>query len=65
MFCELKDRLYRSRDVFASALAEYDDTCGGTTPKWRESASPAREVRKVPRLETYRQMAVRQQKVKD
>jgi hypothetical protein len=26
MFCELEDRLYRSRDVFASALTEYDET---------------------------------------
>jgi hypothetical protein len=26
MFCELEDRLYRSRDVFSSALTEYDDT---------------------------------------
>jgi hypothetical protein len=27
MFCELEDRLYRSRDVFSPALSEYDDTC--------------------------------------
>jgi hypothetical protein len=27
MYCELEDRLYRSRDAFASALEEYNETC--------------------------------------
>jgi hypothetical protein len=66
MFCELEDSLYRSRDVFSSALAEYDDTC-------RQHDAEMEGIRaaflatfgKIPVLETYRQMAIRQQKVKD
>ena len=66
MFCELEDRLYRSRDAFSSALPEYDDTC-------RQHDAEMEGIRvaflakfgKIPVLETYRQMAIRQQKVKD
>jgi hypothetical protein len=66
MFCELEDRLYRSRDVFSSALAEYDDTC-------RQHDAEMEVIReaflakfgKIPVLEIYRQMAIRQQKIKD
>ena len=66
MFCELEDRLYRSRDVFASALAEYDDTCirhDAEMDGIRDALLA--KFGEVPVLETYRQMAIRQQKVKD
>jgi hypothetical protein len=66
MFCELEDRLYRSRDVFASALAEYDDTCVRHDAEMdgiRDALLA--KFGSVPVLETYRQMAVRQQKITD
>jgi hypothetical protein len=66
MFCELEDRLYRSRDVFASALAEYDDACARHDAEMdgiRDALLA--KFGEVPLLETYRQMAIRQQKVKD
>jgi HIRAN domain len=65
-FAELEKRLYRSRDLFATALDEFDDACRlhdadmdtirvAFIAKWG----------KVPLLETYRQMAIRKQKQKD
>jgi HIRAN domain len=66
MFCELEDRLYRSRDVFASALTEYDDTCERHDAEMdgiRDALLA--KFGEVPVLETYRQMAMRQQKVED
>jgi hypothetical protein len=66
VFCELEDRLYRSRDAFASALAEYDDTClrhDGEMDGIRDALLA--KFGTVPVLETYRQMAIRQQKVKN
>jgi hypothetical protein len=65
-FAELETRLYRCRDLYDSALEEFDDACrrhdsemevicGAFMAKWG----------KVPLLETYRQMAIRQQKLKD
>jgi hypothetical protein len=66
MFCELEDRLYRSRDVFASALTEYDDTCERHDAEM-DGIHDALLAKfgEVPVLETYRQMAIRQQKVKN
>ncbi|MGH3343851.1 MAG: hypothetical protein ACRDPK_13460 [Carbonactinosporaceae bacterium] len=66
MFCELESRLYRARDVFASALDEYDQTC-------RRHDAEMEVIRDallakfgtVPILQTYTQMAIRQQKAKD
>lgn len=66
MHAHLQTLLYRSRDVFASALDEYDQACqqhdaemdGIRTAfiaKWGQ----------VPVLELYRQMAIRQQKAKN
>jgi HIRAN domain len=63
MYAHLEALLYRSRGVFRSALDEYDQTCrrhdaemddvrDAFVAKWGE----------VPVLETYRQMAIRQQK---
>jgi hypothetical protein len=65
-FAELEARLYRSRDLYESALTEYDEVCiqhdaemegicGAFMAKWG----------KIPLLETYRQMAIRQAKKKD
>jgi hypothetical protein len=66
MYAQLEALLYRSRDSFASALAEYDEAC-------RQHDSEMDAIRlaciakwgKVPALETYRQMAIRQQKAHD
>lgn len=65
-FAELESRLYRCRDLYDTALTGFDDACQrhdaemeticeAFTAKWG----------KVPLLETYRQMAIRQQKLKD
>jgi hypothetical protein len=66
MHAHLQTLLYRSRDVFASALDEYDQACQqhdaemdgfrvAFMAKWGQ----------VPVLELYRQMAIRQQKARD
>jgi hypothetical protein len=65
-FTELEGRLYRSRDLYESALTEYDEACiqhdadmegicRAFMAKWGN----------IPLLETYRQMAIRQAKKKD
>lgn len=64
--CELEDRLYRSRDVFASALTEYDEVCARHDAEMdgiRDALLA--KFGAVPFLETYRQMMIRQQKIKD
>jgi len=66
MFCELEDRLYRSRDLFASALTEYDETCARHDAEMdgiRDALLA--KFGEVPVLGSYRQMAIRQQKAKD
>jgi HIRAN domain len=66
MFCELEERLYRARETFTSALAEYDDACAlhdGEMDGIRDAL--LQKFGKVPLLETYRQMAIRHQKAKD
>jgi hypothetical protein len=63
MFVQLETILYRCRSAFTSALGEYDEAC-------RQHDAEMDRVRqacldkwgKVPLLETYRQMAIRQQK---
>jgi hypothetical protein len=66
VYQHLEAALYRSRDAFASALDEYDEACRqhdaemdairqACIEKWGE----------VPHLDTYRQMAIRQQKAHD
>lgn len=65
-FAELETRLYRCRDLYDAALDEFDEACrlhdaemdgicAAFLAKWE----------KVPLLETYRQMAIRQAKKKD
>lgn len=66
IYSQLEARLYRCRDVFASALDEFDQTC-------REHDAEMDGVREaflkewgcVPLLELYRQMAIRMQKAHD
>jgi hypothetical protein len=66
MYCELEDRLYRSRDAFSSALTEYDETCARHDAEMdgiRDALLA--KFGTVPLLDTYRQMAVRQQKARN
>lgn len=65
-FAELEVRLYRSRDLYESALDEYDETCARHDAEM-ESICAAFMAKwgKIPLLDTYRQMAIRQQKKKD
>jgi hypothetical protein len=65
-FAELETRLYRSRDLYESALAEYDEACARHDAEM-ESICEAFMAKwgKVPLLDTYRQMAIRQQRKKD
>lgn len=66
MYAYLEALLYRSREAFASALDEYDQTCHHHDVEMDgiRQAFMAKWGR-VPVLETYRQMAIRQQKAKD
>jgi hypothetical protein len=66
MYTHLEAMLYRSREVFSSALEEYDQTCRRHDAEM--DAIRAAFVAKwgqVPVLETYRQMVIRQQKAKN
>jgi len=65
-FCELETRLYRSRELYETALAEYDQACELHDAEMeRICAAFMAKWGKIPLLDTYRQMAVRQQKKKD
>lgn len=63
MYAQLEASLYKCRSAFASALSEYDEAC-------RQHDAEMDDIRqaciakwgKVPLLETYWQMAIRQQK---
>jgi hypothetical protein len=66
MFCELEERLYKSRDAFTSALDEYDQACLAHDMEMdgiREALLSKFGV--VPLLDTYRQITVRQQKARN
>jgi hypothetical protein len=66
MFCELEERLYRAWETFASALAEYDDTCALHDAEMDGIRDALlQKFGKVPLLEAYRQMAIRHQKAKN
>jgi hypothetical protein len=65
-FAELEARLYHARDLYGDALNEFDEAC----QQHDADMDTIREAfiakwGKVPLLETYRQMAIRQQKQKD
>jgi hypothetical protein len=63
MFTQLEAILYRCRDAFASALGEYDEACHQHDAEMDGiRAACIAKWGKLPLLETYRQMAVRQQK---
>ncbi len=65
-YAELESRLYRCRDLYASALDEFDDACRRHDAEMKTICQAfMTKWGKVPRLETYRQMAIRQQKKKD
>lgn len=65
-FAELESRLYRCRDLYDSALIEFDDACRRHDAEMETiCAAFMAKWGKVPLLETYRQMAIRQQKKKD
>jgi hypothetical protein len=65
-FSELETRLYRSRDLYESALTEYDEACRAHDGEMDGiCAAFMSKWGKVPLLETYRQMAIRQQKARD
>jgi predicted Zn-ribbon and HTH transcriptional regulator len=66
MYAYLEALLYRSRDAFASALEDYDQACHHHD----EEMDGIRQAfvtkwGRVPVLDTYRQMAIRQQKAKN
>ena len=65
-FAELETRLYRCRDLYETALAEFDECCQRHDAEM-ETICAAFHAKwgKVPMLETYRQMAIRRQKQKD
>jgi hypothetical protein len=65
-YTELEARLYRGRDLYDSALDEFDDACRRHDAEM-ETICQSFLVKwgKVPLLDTYRQMAIRQQKKKD
>lgn len=63
---ELESRLYRARDLYSTALTEFDEACRQHDAEMDVIRSAfIAKWRKVPWLETYRQMAIRQQKAKD
>lgn len=65
-FAELENRLYRARDLYETALDEFDEACRRHDAEMDViRAAFIAKWRKVPLLETYRQMAIRQQKRKD
>jgi hypothetical protein len=65
-FTELEARLYRARDLYDAALDEFDEACRQHDVEMDSiRAAFMAKWRKVPLLETYRQMAIRKQKQKD
>ena len=65
-FCELESRLYRSRELYDSAIDEYDEACRRHDVEMETICEQfKRKWGQVPLLDTYRQMAIRQQKKKD
>jgi hypothetical protein len=66
MMCELEQRLYKSRDAFASALDEFDAVCQQHDAEM-VTIRPAlyEKFGKIPLVDTYRQAAIRCQKAKN
>lgn len=65
-FAELESRLYRLRDIEPTALDDYDEACRAHDAEMAGICAAFRaKWGKVPLLETYKQMAIRQAKAKD
>ena len=65
-FAELEGRLYRCRDPDEAALDEYDEACRLHDAEIEGICTVFKaKWGKVPLLDTYRQMAIRQQKAKN
>jgi hypothetical protein len=65
-FAELETRLYHSRDLYEAALDEYDDTCAHHDAEMESICEDfMTKWGKISLLDTYWQMAIRQQKKKD
>ena len=65
MLSHLEDALYTSREAFTSALDEYDECCRTHDLEMEAiRAACMRKWLKVPWLDTYRQMCIRQAKAK-
>lgn len=65
-FAELERRLYRARDLYDTALDEFDEACARHDADMDTiRAAFIGKWGKVPLLETYRQMAIRKQKQHD
>jgi hypothetical protein len=65
-FAELETRLYRCRDLYDTALVEFDEACRLHDAEMEGiCAAFLAKLGKIPLLETYRQMAIRQSKNKD
>lgn len=65
-FAELGSRLYRCRDLYAEALAEFDEVCHQHDAEMdRIAAAFIGKWGTIPMLELYRQMAIRQQKLQN
>lgn len=65
-FVELERRLYRCRDLYETALDDFDAACQLHDAEMETICEAFRtKWGKVPVLETYRQMAIRQQKKQD
>lgn len=63
-YAEIESRLYRCRDIFASALDEYDQYCHQHDAEMDDICQAlVAEFGSVPLLELYRQAAIRQQKI--
>lgn len=63
IYAELEAALYRCRDAFSSALGDYDRVCWQHDDEMDSIRSACMAYwGKVPMLDTYRQMAIRQQK---
>ena len=66
MFLELEKLLYKSRDVFESALTEFEAACTAHDSEM-DSIIPClqEELGGIPALPTYKQAAIMKQKAQD
>ena len=65
-YAEIEGRLYRCRDVFSSALQEFDQCCQHHDAEMDGICQALMvELGAIPLLELYRQMAIRKHKIHD